>query len=53
MKETLDFTTKIKSSNIILKNDFGAIRSANNKIAYQIKSMYKIHEGVKNESNLF
>ena len=48
-----NFTTKTKSSNIILKNDFGAIRSANNKTAYQIKSMYKIHEGVKNESNLF
>lgn len=48
-----NFTTRVKKSNIILKDDNGMIRSVNNNSIYQIKSMYKIYQGVLNESNIF
>ena len=44
-----NFTTRIKNSNIILKDDNGFIKSIDNISVYQIKSMYKVYQGVKNE----
>ena len=44
-----NFTTRIKNSNIILKDDNSYIKSNTNVSVYQIKSMYKIYRGIKNE----
>ena len=46
-----NFTTRVKNSNIILKDDNGMIRSAENKNVYQIKSMYKVYNGIKLEND--
>ena len=45
-----NFTTQVKNTNILLKNDNGLLKVEHNSI-YQIKSMYKVYNGIKLEND--
>ena len=46
-----NFTTRVKNSNIILKDDNSFIKSDTNLSVYQIKSMNKVYNGIKLEND--
>jgi len=47
-----NFTTRLKESSVIAKNDFGVLKTKH-ETSYQIKSMYKIYEEIKRNSDDF